>query len=120
MNDIICPHCHKAFKVDEAGYASIVQQVRNTEFDEEIHKRLLLAEKDKMNAVALAKSEADKATEKAVADKEVEIQSLKATLDNAAVANKLAVQEVLSEIEKERDDLQNSLEREKQKKLLCC
>jgi len=34
MKDIICPHCHKAFKVDEAGYADILKQVRNSEFEE--------------------------------------------------------------------------------------
>ncbi len=32
MKDIICPHCKKAFKVDEAGYADILKQVRNSEF----------------------------------------------------------------------------------------
>ena len=40
MHDIICPHCQKAFKVDEAGYADILQQVRNREFDQELHQRL--------------------------------------------------------------------------------
>ncbi len=45
MKDIICPHCHKAFKVDEAGYADILKQVRNSEFEEQLHQRLDLAEK---------------------------------------------------------------------------
>jgi hypothetical protein len=44
MQDIICPHCNKAFKVDEAGYADILKQVRNSEFDQELHERLELAE----------------------------------------------------------------------------
>ena len=47
MKDIICPHCHKAFKVDEAGYADILKQVRDSEFDEQLHKRLELAEREK-------------------------------------------------------------------------
>ena len=39
MNEINCPHCNKAFKVDEAGYADIVKQVRDSEFDKQLHER---------------------------------------------------------------------------------
>ena len=56
MNEIICPHCSKAFKVDEAGYANILKQVRDEAFDAQLHERLELAEKDKLNAVELAKA----------------------------------------------------------------
>ena len=45
MNEIICPHCGKAFKVDETGYADILKQVRDKEFDAQLHERLELAEK---------------------------------------------------------------------------
>ena len=38
MNEIICPNCHKPFQVDEAGYAEILNQVRNHEFEEELKK----------------------------------------------------------------------------------
>jgi len=44
MNEIICPHCQKVFKVDEAGFADIVKQVRNHEFEKEINERLKLAD----------------------------------------------------------------------------
>ena len=47
MNEINCPHCDKAFKIDEAGYADILKQVRDSEFDQQLHDRLALAEKDK-------------------------------------------------------------------------
>ncbi len=114
MNEIICPHCNTAFAVDEAGYASIVQQVRNAEFEEEIHKRLELAEKDKASAVALAKSEADKAAEQTVAAKDIEIRELKAKLEAGDIAKQLAIQEALGTVEKERDELKNSLEKVKQ------
>ena len=53
MNDIICPHCHKAFKVDEAGYADILKQVHDGEFEQQLHERLELAEKEKLNARAI-------------------------------------------------------------------
>ena len=32
MHEIICPHCSKAFKIDEAGYANILKQVRDGDF----------------------------------------------------------------------------------------
>lgn len=60
MNEIICPNCKKAFKVDEAGYAEILRQVRNHQFEEEIQQRLKLAEKEKMDAVKLAEAKIKK------------------------------------------------------------
>jgi hypothetical protein len=56
MHEIICPHCSKAFKIDEAGYANILQQVHNSEFEQQLHERLELAEQEKRNAVELAKA----------------------------------------------------------------
>jgi hypothetical protein len=56
MNEIICPNCHKVFKVDEAGFAEILKQVRDHQFEEELQKRLNLAEKEKENAVMLAQA----------------------------------------------------------------
>ena len=57
MHEIICPHCGKAFKIDEAGYADILKQVRDSEFDKQLHERLELAAQDKRNAVELAPAE---------------------------------------------------------------
>ena len=109
MHEIICPHCNKAFKVDEAGYADILKQVRDSEFDQQLHDRLELAEMDKLNAVELAKNEASSALQKTEASKNAEIQALKAKLDAGETASKLAVTEALSVVEKERDSLANSL-----------
>ena len=46
MNEIICPSCKKTFKVDEAGFADILKQVRDHQFEEELQNRLNLAEKE--------------------------------------------------------------------------
>jgi hypothetical protein len=56
VHEIICPHCGKAFKIDEAGYADILKQVRDGEFEKQLHERLELAEQDKRNAVELAET----------------------------------------------------------------
>lgn len=109
MHDINCPHCGKAFKIDEAGYANIIKQVRDGEFQDEIHERLELAERDKHNAVALAKAELASEAQKISAAKEAEIQAMKAQLERADVARKLAVNEALSSVEKQRDALASEL-----------
>ena len=113
MHEIICPHCKKAFKVDEAGYADILKQVRDSEFNQQLHERLELAEKDKLKEVELAKSNIKNEMQKAAADKDAEINELKAKLDAGEVARQLAVSEALKVVEKERDVLVNELEKTK-------
>ena len=110
MHDIICPHCGKAFKIDEAGYADILKQVRDSEFDQQLHDRLELAEQDKRNAIELATARLAGELQKAAATKDSEIQELKSRLDAGEVARRLAVAEALSTVEKERDQLANELE----------
>jgi len=109
MHDIICPHCGKAFKIDEAGYADILKQVRDSDFDKQLHERLELAEQDKRNAVELAQAKVTGELQKAASAKDAEIQELKAKLDAGELARKLAVAEALSAVEKERDVLANEL-----------
>ncbi|MEJ5021130.1 DUF2130 domain-containing protein [Ochrobactrum vermis] len=110
MHDIICPHCNKAFKIDEAGYADILKQVRNSDFEKQLHERLELAEQDKRNAVELAQAKVASELQKTAATKDSEIQELKARLESGEVARKLAVTEALSAVEKERDNLLHELE----------
>ena len=109
MHDIICPHCRKAFKVDEAGYADILKQVHDHEFERQLQERLDLAERDKESAVALARAQVERELEKAAAEKQAKIQDLQAKLDASEVARQLAVNEALVAIEKERDQLANRL-----------
>tara|TARA_R110002110_G_C13459829_1_gene718107 strand:+ start:3219 stop:4562 length:1344 start_codon:yes stop_codon:yes gene_type:complete len=116
MHEIICPHCKKAFKVDEAGYADILKQVRDSEFDQQLRERLELAERDKKNEVELAKSNIRSDMQELASAKDAEINKLEAKLGAEEVARKLAVAESLKEVEKERDVLANELEKAKQEK----
>jgi len=113
MHEIICPHCSKAFKIDEAGYADILKQVRDSDFEKQLHERLELAEKEKSTAVELAKSQLSSEMQRVATEKDTEIQSLKAKLDTGEVNKKLAVNEALDDIKKERDTLANMLEQVK-------
>ena len=117
MHEIICPHCSKAFKIDEAGYADILKQVRDGAFEQQLHERLELAEQDKRNAVELAQAKAASEMQKSAVAKDSEIQALKARLDADEVARKLAVTEALSAVQKERDALANELQQAKREKL---
>ena len=99
MHDIICPHCSKAFKVDEAGYADILKQVRDREFEQQLTKRLALAEQDKRNAIELA-----------MAKKQQELQELEAQLRNRDMQQQLAVKQAVTASEKQRDLLATELQ----------
>jgi hypothetical protein len=118
MHEIICPHCSKAFKIDEAGYADILKQVRDGEFEQQLHDRLELAEQEKRNAVALAEAKLANASQQAAAAKDAEIQALKSKLEAGGMAQQLAIAQALAGVEKERDALKNGLERSQLEKAL--
>lgn len=145
MNEIICPNCKKAFKVDEAGFADILKQVRDHQFDEELNNRLALAEKEKESAVELAKANTKNSLQEELAKKDKEITELKANSKSELIerlaekdsnlaelkskiksfetVKELAVSRATIEIERERDTLKNDikikeLEKENLKKSL--
>lgn len=91
MNEIICPHCHKAFKIDEAGYADILKQVRDREFDKALHDRLELAEKEKKTAVQLAEAKVASELQQETANKDAQIAKLREELKASEEAKKMAV-----------------------------
>jgi len=131
MNQISCPHCKNKFTLDQSGFAEIVKQVRDQEFDQELKIREELALKDKENAVKLAMAESNNKLQQEVSIKNQEISTLKANnellltqklaekdqalsdmrskVENTEIEKKLAVNEAVQKIEKERDDLLNTL-----------
>jgi hypothetical protein len=118
-NQITCPHCNKAFTVDEAGYAAILKQVHDAEFEKEIAGRLKLVQESQEKDTALALSEAEKVKEKALAAKEAEIQKLNAEVEakkieiqtatqNAVVAKQDEIQKKDLQIQKLENDIANA------------
>ena len=110
MNEIICPHCDKAFKVDETGYADILKQVRNQEFDKEIHERLERAQEANETALQLSKQEASNTIMQITSDKDKEIEQLKSLLREKDISINSTVLEVVNAVERERDQLKSKLE----------
>ena len=110
MNEIKCPHCGEAFTIDQAGYADILSQVKNKEFEKELHARLAEAEQLKQAEIEIAQQKATEKLKDEAAKKDAAIAELKSKVDAAETERKLAVKEALSEVEKERDQLKSSLE----------
>ena len=120
-NEIKCPHCGEAFTVDESGYAAILNQVRDQEFQREVDARVSLAEKSREQEVALAVSKAEEALRAQIAERDGELVNLKAQLSTkeseAEAARKLAVSDAMAAeaerlraVERERDELAQKLE----------
>ena len=131
MNEVICPNCNKAFKIDESGYAEILKQIRDYQFEEEINARLTLAEREKENAVKLAeasvkesmqnmlaekerqlielKAKSDSELSTRLAEKETALAKLKSEIENTETRMQLAVKDAVQLIEKERDVLKSDL-----------
>lgn len=141
MNDIKCPHCKKVFKVDEAGFADILKQVRDHQFEKELHERLELLEREKEHAVKLTesnlrnlfqgelakkdrelaevKAQKDRSLAEQLMKKDRELAEMQSYVEKSEVEKKLTVAEAVKEIEKERDDLASSLRnKEIEKQLL--
>ena len=118
MNEIKCPHCNKVFKIDEAGYADILKQIRNHEFDKELHARLATAENEKENAIKLAQANAKNELQSNLTQKDAEIAKLKAIIDASETENKLSITEAVNRVEKERSNLANQLQMKDSEKQL--
>lgn len=110
MNKIICPNCKTAFKIDEAGFADILKQVRDEEFSKELKERERMFAEDKENAVKLAEANTKNALQADFTKKERELAEMKSKISNAELEKKLAVTEGVNKIEKERDELVGKLE----------
>jgi hypothetical protein len=117
MNEIICPHCEKAFKIDEAGYADILKQIRNKEFDKELHEKLAAAEQEKKSALSLAEAENEAKRLKLVAEKETEITGLKNKIGNFELQQQLAESELRKTLEVQIKDRDIEIERLRDRKL---
>lgn len=140
-NEIICPNCNKAFKVDEAGYADIQKQVRDHQFEEELNARLKMADQEKSNAIELLQEKMKNSLQKAISEKdneirvlqtksekqaqdllrekEAEILSMKSAIEKAEIQQKLAVTEAVKALEEKSNALTNELKsKELEKELL--
>ena len=109
MHEIQCPHCGKAFTIDEAGYADILKQVRDRDFEAQLHERLAEADKTKKIEIELAESKVAQQSQQAAQAKDAEIVRLQAELDKSGLAQQLAVDTAVTSIRTELEQAQSKL-----------
>ena len=109
MSEIICPHCNKAFTIDENDYAKLIAQVRTTEFDKEIHDKIQ-AESDKQKAsYDLEKQDIMMKHQADIVEKDRMIENLKSQIEKAETEKQLAVTQAITEKDTEISDLKSQV-----------
>ena len=110
MQELKCPNCGVVFHADESGYAQIVQQVRDREFEKELERRAELLRRQKENDLTIARMEQEKSHGDELAQKNAElaerdrlIEQLRAQISGSETEKKLAVNEAVQEKKKESD-----------------
>ena len=91
MTEIVCPHCHTAFKIDESGYAEILKQVHDKDFEKQLEERIKALELTNKLTTELAVSNAKASLEK-------ERDQLKADLARAKIAQELSLANALTKV----------------------
>lgn len=103
MQEIKCPNCGEIFALDESGYAQIVRQIRDKEFEKALKQREKDFAEKKESELELAGMRQKEEYEKALSEKESFIQQLKAQISGSETEKKLAISEAVNEKEKERE-----------------
>jgi hypothetical protein len=109
MHEIKCPHCQKAFTVDEAGYADILNQVRNDQFEKELHDRLNEAEQRQKTEIALAEAKITEKLKEEASKKDAELAKLQAALEAADTQKELELTKGLADLKSKEEKLKNEL-----------
>jgi len=94
MQEIKCPKCGEIFQVDESGYAAIVKQVRDKEFEKEVSERQNVYQTEKASAVKVAVTKIE-------AEKDKEISELRAILLTTRAENQLEIDKLASAKDKQ-------------------
>lgn len=118
MQEIKCPKCGEVFQIDEAGYAEIVKQVRNREFNDELQKQKAAMDSEKKMAVELAVSKSVEELQKLLSEKDQEITKLQGTIETDRTKSQLAVKTALQEKESIISELQSKLKLDESQALL--
>ena len=110
MSDITCPHCNQIFEMDAAGYASIVQQVRGSEFEEDLHRRLTEAEQKHKVELQLAEAKMKEKKDKESSDKDKQILRLKNELNAKDMERELSVQNATAPLTAKITSLEHNIQ----------
>ena len=110
MNEIKCPHCGQIFTVDESGYAALLNQVRDHEFQRELNERISLAEKNREQDMALAVAKAEEELRAQIAQRDSQLAAQTEQFRAEAKDLQLAAQNEKAELEKQLEALKAQLQ----------
>jgi len=110
MNEIKCPHCGQIFTVDESGYAALLNQVRDHEFQRELNERISLAEKNREQDMALAVAKAEEELRAQIAQRDSQLAAQTEQFRAEAKDLQLAAQNEKAELEKQLETLKAQLQ----------
>lgn len=110
MNEIKCPHCGQVFTVDESGYAALLNQVRDHEFQRELNERVSLAEKNREQDMALAVAKAEEELRAQIAQRDNQLAAQAEQFRAEAKDLQLAAQNEKAELEKQLEALKAQLQ----------
>ena len=110
MNEIKCPHCGQVFTVDESGYAALLNQVRDHEFQRELNERVSLAEKNREQDMALAVAKAEEELRAQIAQRDSQLAAQTEQFRAEAKDLQLAAQNEKAELEKQLEALKAQLQ----------
>lgn len=110
MNEIKCPHCGQVFTVDESGYAALLNQVRDHEFQRELNERISLAEKNREQDMALVVAKAEEELRAQIAQRDSQLAAQTEQFRAEAKDLQLAAQNEKAELEKQLEALKAQLQ----------
>ncbi len=110
MNEIKCPHCGQVFTVDESGYAALLNQVRDHEFQRELNERISLAEKNREQDMALAVAKAEEELRAQIAQRDSQLAAQTEQFRAEAKDLQLAAQNEKAKLEKQLEALKAQLQ----------
>ena len=116
MKEIKCPNCGEVFQVDESGYAQIVQQIRDSEFEKELSRRIEELEKRQENSIELIKLKNEQLLDASLREKDNEIMSQSQVIESLKAEKENLVNKHRSDIQMEIEKI--SLEKDKTIELL--
>jgi len=109
MNEIICPKCNTAFKVDPAGFSAIVKQVRDHQFEEEMENRINLLKKGTESDIKRVIAETKSELQEKLSKKEIEISELQSKIEKVNLQNQVKIANAIQGVENEKNTLRNQL-----------
>ena len=105
MKKIKCPSCQEAFEIDEAGYAQILKQVRDDEFERLVQDHRAVSERELAASLEVSKSQAASQLVAVENQKNIEIQALQSQLEKDQAARELSIEKALSGVQEEKSEV---------------